>query len=61
MPGDLKLCVSKRYGGARPDEIFGLVAKMAEVGTIGKLHMRNPFRARGPHESGERCFAMDNI
>ena len=38
-------------------ETFRLVAEMTEVRTIWKLHERNPFHARCPHEWGERRFA----
>jgi hypothetical protein len=49
---DSKLCVGKCRSGAGTHEIFGLIAEMAKVGTIGKLHERNSFDARCPHESG---------
>ena len=42
LSGDEKLCGGKRGGGAGTDGVFGLIAEMAEVGTIGKLHGRNP-------------------
>ena len=57
LSGDLKLRISERRGRACADEIFRLVAEMTEVRTIWKLHERNPFHARCPHESGERRFA----
>ena len=57
LSGDLKLCISKSRDSARPDKVFSLVAQMAEVGTIGKLHERNPFHCPVSAFSGERCFA----
>jgi hypothetical protein len=44
---DLKLCVGNSWGGTGTDEGFGLIAEMAEVGTIRKLHERNPFHLPG--------------
>jgi hypothetical protein len=37
---DLELSVGQGGGGAGTNQVFGLIAKMAEVGTIGKLHER---------------------
>jgi hypothetical protein len=60
-PGDLKLRIGKSWGRAGMNEVFGLIVEMGEVGTIGKLHERNPFhlpcvrmnRANGvPSEDG---------
>ena len=60
LSGDLKLRFGQCRRRARKDEIFGLIAEMAEVGMIRKFHERNPFhmpavrvnRAKGNFANG---------
>ena len=57
LTGDLELSGGQSSSCAGTDESLSLVAEMAEVGTIGKLHERNPFHCPVSARSGERCFA----
>jgi hypothetical protein len=43
LTSDLELSGGQGGSCAGPDESLSLVAKIPEVGTIGKLHERNPF------------------
>jgi hypothetical protein len=56
LSGDLKLRGGKSWGGAGTDNVFSLIAEMAEVGTIGKLHERNPFYCPASASIGRKVF-----
>jgi hypothetical protein len=57
LSGDLQLCFGESAGSAGPNEVLGLVAKIAQVRTIRKRHGEILPCARCPHDSGERHFA----
>src|SRR5215472_16701767 len=61
LPGDLKLRFGQGRGGARTDQVLGLITKMSEIWAFGKLHGRNPFQCPVSACSGERRFAQNEV